>query len=577
MLNALAICLRGSNPAGCMRASNSLARQGFVAAGSFQFAHGDVETWAHPSQAIVEDFRVHENGRFACCVGPLWYRGRFGTAALALLLAEIEEKHEPDETELRGNFALFLCGRDRCVLMNDAPGFVRIYASADGAFYSTSWLAVCAYAGPVELDDAAAAEYVLLGASHSDDTVAQGITTLPLGNAFDLERRRSRPRFPAGFWAGSRVPASFDEAADEADALLRTVFGQVATAFPARVRSALSGGFDSRLILAGLLACGVHPDLFVYGNARSEDVAVARATAVSVGLPLRVVDKDVLGEDLAPPGVERLVDAALFFDGLPSDGIHDAGVDQRTRLEQMAGGFLGLNGGGGEIFRNYFHLPDRSFRAIDIVRTFYRGFDDKVFRQTDARRAYEDRMQASIERTLGLGGAAGGQKLTREEVELVYPLFRCHYWMGVNNSVAVRYGCYMTPLVDLSLIRLACRIPLAWKNAGRLQARMIVALHSGAAGERSAYGFRFIDGPDQRARLQEWATRMRPVFARPLINAMHRRSSPQQVSSGEVERWRALLPGEWRLDRTLDLRRLPTAGAFNRALSIEVVWRELVA
>jgi len=149
--------------------------------------------------------------------------------------------------------------------------------------------------------------------------------------------------------------------------------------------------------------------------------------------------------------------------------------------------------------------------------------------------------------------------------------------MGVNNSVAVRYGCYMTPLVDLSLIRLACRIPLAWKNAGLLQARMIAALHSGAAGERSAYGFRFIDGPNQRARLQEWATRMRPVLARPLINAMHRRSSPQQVSSGEVERWRALLPGEWRLDRTLDLRRLPTAGAFNRALSIEVVWRELVA
>lgn len=577
MLNALAVSLRGSDPAGCSRASRSLARQGFLAAGSFQWNDGVVDAWAHPSQTVVGNATIRTPDRFACCAGPLWYRGRFASAALALLLADIDDDRDPDETELRGNFALFLHGKARCVLMNDAPGFVRIYVSADGAFYSTSWLAVCAYSGRVELDDAAAAEYVLLGASHSDRTVAQGITTLPLGCAFDLVRRRSQPRFPAGFWAASRVPASFGEAADEAASLLRVVFQQAAAAFPVRVRAALSGGFDSRLILAGLLACGVRPELFVYGSAGSEDVTVARATAASIGLPLRVVDKAVLGADLAPPGVERLVEAALFFDGLPSDGIHDAGVDQQTRLEQMAGGFLGLNGGGGEIFRNYFHLPDRPFKAIDIVRTFYRGFDDTVFRHPDGRRAYEERMQASIERTLGVDGAASGRKLAREEVELVYPLFRCHYWMGVNNSVATRYGCYMTPLVDLPLIRLACRLPLAWKNAGRLQARLIAALHSGAARELSAYGFRFTDGPDRRARLQEWATRMRPVFARPLINAMHRRSDRQQVPPGLIERWRGLLPGEWRLDRMLDLRRLPNIGAFNRALSIEIVWREIVA
>lgn len=577
MLNALAVSLRDSDPAGRTRASRSLVRQGFLAAGSFQWNDGVVDAWAHPSQTVVEDATVRAPEGFACCVGALWYRGRFASAALALLLADIDDDREPDETELRGNFALFLHGKGRCVLMNDAPGFVRIYVSADGAFYSTSWLAVCAYSGPVELDEASAAEYVLLGASHSDNTVAQGITTLPLGRAFDLARRRSRLRFPASFWTASRVPASFDDAAAEAEALLRIVFEQAATAFPVRVRTALSGGFDSRLILAGLLACGVRPELFVYGSAGSEDVTVARATAASIGLPLSVIDKDVLGAHLASPGIERLVDAALFFDGVPSDGIHDAGVDQQTRLEQMAGGFLGLNGGGGEIFRNYFHLPDRGFRAIDIVRTFYRGFDDKVFRRPNGRRAYEDRMAASIERTLGVDDAATGQKLTREQVELVYPLFRCHYWMGVNNSVAARYGCYMTPLVDLPLIRLACRLPLAWKNVGRLQARLIAVLHDGAAAERSAYGFRFIDGPDRRARMQEWATRMRPVSVRPFINALHRRFSRQQVPPGLLERWRTLLPGEWRLDRTLDLRRLPNTGAFNRALSIEVVWRELVA
>lgn len=576
MLNALSVSLRGANQDGWQRAAGSLERQGFIAAGDFEWEGGTLGTWAHPAQRNAQDSKVRTPSGVAACVGPLWYRGRFGAAALHALLADVDASDRIDETGLHGNFALFLRTGSRCLLMNDALGFVRVYVSADRLFYSTSWLAACAYSGRVELDDAAAAEYVLLGASHSNGTPARGVTILPLAHAFDLAQGRLRARLPGGFSGEARSPASFDTAVDAICDCLRAVFTEASAAFPGGIRAALSGGFDSRLIVAGLLACGNRPELFVYGDSESEDVTIARSVAGTADLPLIVKDKGVLERGLQPPDIDRLVESALFFDGLPNDGIHDAGADQQTRWEQNADGYLALNGGGGEIFRNFFHLPNRSFHAVDVVRTFYRGFDAKVFRRADGLGSFEDGLVASMEQVLGVDDTAGRRMLTREQVELMYPLFRCHFWMSVNNSVAVRHGYYATPLVGLNSVRLACSLPLAWKNAGRLESCLITRLHPGVASQNSAYGFRFVDGPDWRTRLVEWGTCRRPVRVRPLINAVRRRLRKIVVSPEMIARCRALLPGEWRLDPVLDLARLPDNQAFARALAVEVAWRHLL-
>lgn len=577
MLNTLSVLLRGGDQDAWQRAARSMERQGFLRAAQFDWDGGALGAWSHPSQHGVENCELRTATGIACCAGPIWYRGQFGREALGLLLVDVDAVGGIDEMQLRGNFALFLRTQGHCLLLNDVLGLVRIHVSADGLFYSTSWLAACAYAGSVELDEVAAAEYVLIGASHSDRTVAQGITTLPLAHAFDLTRRLPQPRLPADTWHAARVPASFDATVDRICGHLQTVCREVAAAFPGRTRAALSGGFDSRLIVAGLLASGNRPELFVYGDAESEDIPVARMVADSADIPLNVVDKAALNRHAPLPDLEHLVRSALFFDGLPNDGIYDPGADQQTRLEQNAQGRIALNGGGGEVFRNFFHLPDRRLHAVDIVRTFYRGFDQRVFRHPGGLAAWQDHLVSSIGRSLGVDGPATRRTLRREQVELVYPLFRCHHWMGVNNSVATRHGYYATPLVDLNTVRLAWQLPLAWKNAGRLESCLVAKLHPGIASQPSAYGFRFSDGPDWRAHFAEWATCMRPVRARPYINAARRRLRKSGVTRAMLAHCRALLPGEWRLDPVLDLERLPDDSAFARALAVEVAWRELVA
>ena len=576
MLNVISVTLDGADRAGVQRAVESVHRQGFVPAMKLEWEGGALAAWSHPSAPGTNGGEVRTQAGVACCAGPVWYRGKFGRDALAVMLQDIDGTGRIDESQVRGNHALFIRTGRRCLLMNDALGFVRIHAGADRYFYSTSWLASCAYAGQVEIDEDAAIEYVLLGASHSDASVARGITTLPLGSAYDLTHRSTEVRLRPVDWCGTPPPTHFDEAVEKISDYLKTTSCGLAAAFPGHVRAALSGGFDSRLIVAGLLACGSRPELFVYGSPDSSDVPIAQEAARTVSLPLQHVDKQALGQGLPEPDLECLVDNALFFDGLPNDGIHDPGTDRQTRLVQTADGSIALNGGGGEIFRNYFHLPDRPFHAVDVVHAFYRGFDANVFRRAKGLESYRDRMVASIECSLGLDGTRSDRMLARGQVELLYPLFRCHYWMGLNNSVATRHGYYMTPLIDFNTVQLTWNLPLGWKNAGRLESCLIARLHPELASQPSSYGFRFIDGPDWRVRFAEWSTRMRPVRVRPVINTLHRRLANTGVSEALAARCRSLLPGEWRLDPVLDLAKLPDDGAFARALAVEVAWRELL-
>lgn len=576
MLNALSISLVGATPGGRARAKQSLERQGFELVERFQWDGGVVHAWGHPAQISTEHVFARTPTGFACSAGPFWYQGKFGSEALESLLGAVGETSRLDETRLRGNFAAFVHNGHRAILLNDALGFVRIYASADRSFYSTSWLATCAYSGFVELDEAAAVEYVLLGASHSTATVAQGVNTLPLGHVFDLSARRTSLRLPPETWSRADVPVSFDDGIAAMDGALRATFDEVAATFPGRVRAALSGGFDSRLILAGSLASGVAPDLFVYGHSGAADVGVAQAVAKHLGLGLTVVDKQDRARGLPPADLDRAVRNVLFFDGLPNDGIHDCGVDEQTRLEQLANGWLALNGGGGEIFRNYFHLPDRTFRAMDIVHSFYRGFDHRVFRRPGGLRDYMHRLASAMERVLGVPQSRAGARLGREQIELLYPLFRCHHWMAVNNSVGIRHGFYATPLVDINTVRLACRLPLAWKAAGKFESRLIAGLHQGTAQPSSEYGFNFVAGPDRRALWNEWATCARPVRARPLINAAHRALGRSGLPRDVAASWRRAIPGEWLMDGILDVDRLPSVDAFGRMLAIEVAWRHVL-
>jgi asparagine synthase (glutamine-hydrolysing) len=291
------------------------------------------------------------------------------------------------------------------------------------------------------------------------------------------------------------------------------------------VRCPLSGGLDSRLVLAALRAAGCRPRLFVYGGPESADVRIAREIAAAEGFEIDWVDKEAWREvtpDEFPEQVERNFQA---YDGLPNYGeLFENGANAAAREARHDGGALSVSGGCGEIFRNFFFLPDRPFTAAAVVRTFFARYAKSDITAVFDERAFLRGIEDKILFALGRPGDRG--RLPRPLVEQIYPRVRCRAVFGREISLEAWFGGYLMPFLDHHLVAEAMKLPLALKYAGRFEAALLAAIDPALARHRSAYGHDFAGPPSRRHRFDEWSTRVRPVALRQRSYALRRRLGP---------------------------------------------------
>ncbi|WP_438992908.1 hypothetical protein [Pseudemcibacter sp.] len=85
--------------------------------------------------------------------------------------------------------------------------------------------------------------------------------------------------------------ASYDELLYEQATLIKRQMETIVSAYGKNITTALSGGYDSRLLLSLLIDAGVTPQLYVYGENSSPDVLVAKSIEKGEGLEINHVDK----------------------------------------------------------------------------------------------------------------------------------------------------------------------------------------------------------------------------------------------------------------------------------------------
>jgi asparagine synthase (glutamine-hydrolysing) len=475
-------------------------------------------------------------GDQAFCAGTLFYRGLAKAPALARLLADHKDG-DIDEAQLYGSFAALLAVGDTAVVMTDRTATFQLYATADRRVLSTSFLALAESLPARSIDARAVYDYVFHGAPMGGATVFDQIRLFPdakLG-VFDAEARLEE-RSPIR--AAQRRYATLDDAASHCVELLRARFRALPAHWP-EIDTALSGGYDSRLLLALARDAGLNPRVHVYGRDSDPDVRCAKAIAAAEGFVLDHQDKSTVPQPDPDRFGEVVRSNYLAFDGYPTDGIFDNGTDLATRRKRVGGGALMLNGGGGEIFRNFFYLPDRPLSALELVWTFYCQFDPRTCTARFDERAYLNGLAEQIAARIG----GRPERLTRRQIEAVYPLFRCSYWMGRNNSLNNRLGHAWTPFIDAAIIPAALDVPLDFKNLGRLEGRMIEMLAPRLAGHPSAYGRPFDQPPGGLERLKGLANRWRPPRLRRLAYRLRRRTTSPWT--GALDRAR--------LERVIDL------------------------
>ena len=563
-----ATAIAGLDNAAVQRALGAAQQQGFVHSRTLAWPGGQAMWFATPGNPTGSGASLVQGIDFAAYVGTMHWKGLSGEALLQRLLAEFDRPHDMPLRDFSGGFAMLFARQGQVWLFNDAVGLQKIYRIAQEGIVSTS-LRVCRVAlQRPRLNRMRAQEYVLLGANHATQTPLEGLQVLEPTQARELRGGTVVTIHPAQAWRTAAVFKSPAEAVATLADMIAANFASLLQAYGSNVGMALSGGFDSRLLLAALQHHGVAPRLYVYGHPESADVRIASTKARELGLSIECTDKDSVNAALAPLSANLLQRNLAFFDGLPVDGVFDRGADRATRLAQVADGFLNLNGGGGEILRNFFYLPERGYSAMDLVGAFYSNWLPRAIADPDERHAFTAATADGILASLGFdGGSTSSRSLTlrRSDVELVYTLFRLRWWMARNNTLAAQHGAFMTPLVQPRLVELAAQVPISWKTFGELEAAIITRLSPAVASGPSNYGFDFSQGPNAAHRRYIKATLFRPIRVRRLSSRIRRLlgRNPKANAPAEWSQAYALAEVDW-----LDTAGLTDDAQFNRLFTL---------
>jgi asparagine synthase (glutamine-hydrolysing) len=274
-------------------------------------------------------------------------------------------------------------------------------------------------------------------------------------------------------------------------------------------------------------------------------VKIAREIGKAQGFAVEWVDKEAM-RNVSPEEFPAFVDRNFGeYDGLPNYGeLFENGSNGDARNARHRGGAMSVSGGCGEVFRNFFYLPDRRFSAAAVARTFFARysktdvtacFDERTFL-----RSIEGKIAASLDRE------GDRSRLPRALVEQVYPRVRCRALFGREISLESRFGAYLMPFLDHQLVAEAMKLPLELKNSGIFEARLLCSIDPQLAQLPSAYGHDFAGPPDWRHRLSEWSTRVRPIALRQRSYAIRRRLGPVADEHG------GLLSSEY-MGRVVDL------------------------
>jgi asparagine synthase (glutamine-hydrolysing) len=527
---------------------------------------------AYPSfQSRSVVVKRHPNGDFIFVCGTCLTEQGVGVAATACL-SEALEAASPQEVELMGHYAVVFQKNGATGIKLDRFGGYHVFYNLDAGIVSSSFYVICSVLDKLTLSRQSACEYVFNGVVSGDETLFSEVALAPIqativvgSGGLDV----LRPKLPV-----TRTYNSEERNAslDKSIALLDRYFAAAARSFGDRVNCALSGGYDSRLILAFLRRHGTKPRVYVYGSGPEKDVRFALEIARREGFSLDVIDKSE--RPIIPPAA--FADTArrnfLAIDGYGYDGIFHNGAEIGESARRVHGNAIAFNGGGGEIFRNFFYLLDRTYTIREILWSFYSRFDPAACTAGFDSNSYYDGLERKMMKLLG----SDERLLPRPTVEWLYHSFRCRAWDGKVDSIASRYGYTAMPYLERAITEHASGLCLAWKNHGAYEAELIRRTDRRLAGYPSIYGHDFSGPPPPSRRLADYATYLRPPWLRRFTYRVKYVRRPPADRPGYLAcpYRQAVLPGGVVILRRLfELNRVRDDEQFARVLSLEYALR----
>jgi asparagine synthase (glutamine-hydrolysing) len=439
---------------------------------------------------------VDSHGRSCTYTGTLMYAGRTGINACSALLSDLGDGDHECIDRAVGNFCLVLQDEVNIRVLTDRAGLHHVYHTTDYSTTSNSFLALAATLKTRTLQVQEILEYILLAATYGTTTVIREVNRLHPDKEIRLDRNSARVTDRRPVWPApaSQITLPAETLIDECMSLADNYYAQIASCFGTRTTAALSGGYDSRLNLAILLRHGVRPKLFVYGGPNDTDVAIAKLICEKQGFPLQHFDRCSVRQ-LAPE--EYWENQEIVFNGL--DGVTQYGYacspdELSHRMQRAAGGWLAINGGGGEIWRDFWKIPDGPLTPAQFIKWCYSGRVSALNAAHCNEAVFFGHLADKLALALSLKTAEGA--LSSSTVQSLYARFRVRHWQGPNNTVDNHIGLAITPFAETHFSVPAMRIPLRAKRHGWFEQQLLIRMSPELAAFTSAYGYSLARGPD---------------------------------------------------------------------------------
>jgi hypothetical protein len=523
------------------------------------------------------ELRRYPNGDFVFVCGTCIGEHGVGSTAAAELYRCFGSSTAPAVRDaLMGHYACVLKKDDTSAIILDTFGGYHVFYNLAAGIVSSSFYAVCSVLDRLTVRQRQVCEYVFNGIVSGNETLFAEVEVAPIGGTIRIEARElevDRPALPVTTTYTTETRAA---SVEHSIALLDRYFVAATRSFSDRTSCALSGGYDSRLILAFLRRHGVKPRIHVYGTGADEDVRVAMEIAAGERLSLDVINK--ADRPTIPPEKFPAVAYANFLadDAVSNSGIFNNGAEIVEMARRVSGDAIAFNGGGGEIFRNFFHLPDREYTVRELLWSFYSQFDPDVCTPRVDVADYYAGLEKKIVELLG----NHGRSLARPTVEWLYHRFRCRAWDGGVDSIAARYGATAMPYLERSITEHASALPLPWKNHGSFEAELIRRVDPRLARYRSVYGHDFARPAPLSRRLGYYATYLRPPWLRRYTHRVKHVPRPPDDWPGYLARpyrQAVLSGGPMMLERLFRLDRVGDPSQFARIFSLEYALRQFGA
>jgi asparagine synthase (glutamine-hydrolysing) len=434
------------------------------------------------------------NGNYLFYSGVLLFSGLTGIDALKAIEKKISNNHKLEKLEISGNYTLVVYFNNELFITNDLIGGNGCYSDKNRIWFTTNFISSAYLTDRFIINQQEYIERIFFGINFGRSTIIDDVETLDPTKVYQVG---SHQNFDKSFVIPN-LEFSRKKCLENSYEILKEEFETYKRCFPNGITTALSGGYDTRLIYSACRSIGIQPDLYVYGKNTDIDVVVAKNIAsgekVNIDHSNKSIPIDAKGDRLIPSIMEN------FWDHDGAGNLFSNKLDILLRIERSKTNSLVLNGWGGAIYRDIWSIDFKKKSIRELIRSFYDTGELSHFGINT--NEFWDKIEEKVFKQVQKFGI-NNKVVSREDAERVFLIHRIKFNLP-NTHINNYFGDAIMPYTNQKVAFNSMAIPFKFKKFGEFQSSLIKALDPKIASYQSEYGFNFFDGPTLSYKIKQY-------------------------------------------------------------------------